>query len=210
MTVKILFLGFSIALLLSCQAGGGGSERAPASTNNSNGQTPDSETLKPEDKGTVVSCRNTVGSLTGNSKCWTKMLDTPEYQKCRAAGKIYNRIKKVCADTIDLNRVEDSSGIADSQIKSAHEKILQVLPKAYLTMDQCGLYKVNGQSYAFAYVMGQQYFEEIPAENKPGTYKVQVRLICYGPTANSGICSHASLKVSDAAPLEEGNLGSCD
>lgn len=207
MTVKSLIIVSSMALMLGCQAGGSSSERAPSSNNN---QTQDSGTLKPEDKGTILSCTNTVGSLTGNEKCWKKMLDTADYQKCRAAGKIYNRIKKQCADTIELNRVEDSSGIADSQIKLAHEKILQVLPKAYLTLDQCGIYTVNGEKYSFAYVMGQQFFEEIPAENKPGTYKVQVRLICYGPPSNSGICSHASLKVSDAAPLEESNLGSCD
>jgi hypothetical protein len=202
----------ALALTLSaCQAGGDSGNPAPAK------KPTDQSDLKPDNGGvinTTPSSNSTgVGSLTGDAKCWKKMLETPEYLACKSAGKIFNRVKKVCIEQ-GMTLTNDCSKISATAIQDAHSQILKPenLPKAYLTTDQCGSYTLNGKQYAFAYVMGQQFFEDA---STGASYKIHVRKICYypqtgNPAVDQATCSHDSINVSNAAPVLAESLGSCE
>jgi hypothetical protein len=198
-------------MISACQAGGDGGNPAPAKKSNDQGG------LKPDNGSTINSTpSNGVGTLTGDSKCWKKMLETPEYLACKTAGKVFNRVKKVCIE-LDMTLTNDCSGISAAAIQDAHNQILKPenLPKAYLTTDQCGSYTLNGKKYAFAYVMGQQFFEDSTTENKAASYKFHVRNICYhpdtkNPAVDQATCVHESVIVSNAAPVMADSLGSCE
>lgn len=172
------------------------------------GSTPNNSTPLPPNNG--------VGTLTGDTKCWKKMLETPEYLACKGAGKVFNRIKEVCIE-LGLTLTGDCSKVKSSDIQDAQAQILKPenLPKAYLTVDQCGTYTMNGKQYAFAYVMGQQFFEDAANSNNPASYKINVRKICYhpetgNPAADQSVCVDSSVNTSDAPPVMADNLGSCD
>ena len=207
--IRVAFLSLALGIS-SCQAGGDAGKPAPSK--NSTGQ----DGLIPDNDGAITPPVTGIGSLTGDSKCWKKMLETPEYLACKAAGKVFNRVKKVCIE-LGMTLTNDCSGISAAAIQDAHSHILKPenLPKAYLTTDQCGSYTLNGKNYAFAYVMGQQFFEDAAADNKAASYKIHVRKICYHPqTGNPAVdqatCTHDSVNVSNAAPVMADSLGSCE
>jgi len=202
----------AVLMISACQAGGDGGNPAPAKKSNDQGG------LKPDNGSTINSTpSNGVGTLTGDAKCWKKMLETPEYLACKAAGKVFNRVKNVCIE-LGITVTNDCSGILAKDIQDAHSQILKPenLPKAYLTTDQCGSYTpLNGKKYAFAYVMGQQFFEDSTTENKAASYKFHVRKICYypdtkNPAVDQATCVHESVNVSNAAPVMADSLGSCE
>jgi hypothetical protein len=205
----------TVLMITACQAGGDGGNPAPAKKSNDQGG------LKPDNGGTINTTPSTsttggVGTLTGDAKCWKKMLETPEYLACKAAGKVFNRVKKVCIE-LGMTSTNDCSGILAKDIQEAHTQILKPenLPKAYLTTDQCGSYTLNGKKFAFAYVMGQQFFEDAAGENKAASYKISVRKLCYyqnndNPAVDQATCVHDSVNVSNAAPVMADSLGSCE
>jgi hypothetical protein len=204
-----------VLVISACQAGGDAGNPAPAK------KSTDQDKLNPDSGGTINTTPSTsttggVGTLTGDAKCWKKMLETPEYLACKAAGKVFNRVKKVCVE-LGMTLTNDCSGISAAAIQDAHNQILKPenLPKAYLTTDQCGSYTLNGKKFAFAYVMGQQFFDDSTAENKAASYKIHVRKICYHPNTNNpavdqATCVHESVNVSNAAPVMADSLGSCE
>lgn len=200
--------------LISCQP--------PASdTGNSGSATSKKPTPKPgggstPSNSTPLPPNTAVGTLSGDTKCWKKMLETPEYLACKGAGKVFNRVKGVCIE-LGLTLTNDCSRVKSSDIQDAQAQILKPenLPKAYLTVDQCGTYTMNGKQYAFAYVMGQQFFEDAANSNNPSSYKINVRKICYhpntgNPAADQSVCVDSSVNTSGAPPVMADNLGSCD
>jgi hypothetical protein len=201
----------TVLMISACQAGGDGGNPAPAKKSNDQGG------LKPDNGSTINSTpSNGVGTLTGDAKCWKKMLETEGYLACKAAGKVFNRVKNVCIE-LGMTLTNDCSGISAQAIQDAHNQILKPenLPKAYLTTDQCGSYTLNGRNFAFAYVMGQQFFEDSTTANKAASYKFHVRKICYHPNTNNpavdkATCAHDSVNVSNAAPVMADSLGSCE
>jgi hypothetical protein len=198
-------------LVSSCQAGGDSSQPGPKKSSTD-------ESLTPVDNGDVNDGNSVVGTLTGDAKCWKKMLETPEYLACKNSGKIFNRIKKKCVDDITgLSLTNDCSLIKAEDIQDAHSKILTELPKAHLTTDQCGSYELNGRKHGFAYIMGQQFDEASEANNNGASYKIRVRKICYytasNDTSNNAtnqvICADPKLDLTNQSATDE-SLGSCD
>lgn len=151
-------------------------------------------------------------SLKGDAKCWKKMLDTPEYLACKSAGKIYNRMKKVCVE-LGMKLTNDCSQVPAEEIAKRTKLILEKLPDAYITTDQCGTYNLQGKSYVFAYVMGQKFTEAKTKPPESASYAIHVGSICYAPDtpkSDRSVCDHESLKISNPAPVKSEDLGNCE
>jgi hypothetical protein len=140
------------------------------------------------------------------------MLETPEYLACKSAGKIYNRMKKVCVE-LGMTRSTDCSNIPAGAIASAKTTILSKLPDAYITTDQCGTYTLNGKSFVFAYVMGQKFTEAKTKPPEAATYAIHVSSLCdapKSPVSDRSVCDHESVKISNPAPVKSDDLGNCE
>jgi len=140
------------------------------------------------------------------------MLDTPEYLACKSAGKIYNRMKKVCVE-LGMTRTTDCSKIPADAIANAKASILSKLPDAYITTDQCGTYTLQGKSYVFAYVMGQKFTEAKTKPPEGASYAIHVSSLCdapKSPVSDRSVCDHESLKISNPAPVKSEDLGNCE
>lgn len=154
----------------------------------------------------------TASALKGDAKCWKKMLDTPDYLACKSAGKIYNRMKKVCVE-LGMKLTNDCSQVPADEIAKGTQLILEKLPDAYITTDQCGTYTLQGKSYVFAYVMGQKFTEAKTKPPESASYAIHVSSLCdapKSPVSDRSVCDHESLKISNPAPVKPEDTGNCE
>lgn len=201
----IVALLLSFAFVTSC-APQGAADAQPAK------KTTPKETGGNSANGGSSSNSSSAPTVKGDAKCWKKMLDTPEYLACKSAGKIYNRIKKVCIE-LGMTRTADCSNIPAKAIEDAKTLILSKLPDAYITTDQCGTYTLQEKSYVFAYVMGQKFTEAKTKPPESASYAIHVSSLCdapKSPVSDRSVCDHDSLKVSNPAPVKSEDLGNCE
>ena len=177
---------YSIALsLAACSAGGGAGDSGVTKPQKPSvsPSTSDSSTITPPST-----------TNTGDSKCWAKLLDTPQYTQCKGANKLYNRVKKTCIE-LGITSSTDCSFIPANEVSEAKARILKVLPDSNPDLDQCGTYTLLGKAYRVAYIMGKQFSET----SGTASYKTQLSLICL-PAPGTTTCDDSSLKLSDAPP----------
>jgi hypothetical protein len=199
-TISALLL--TVGIMMSC-APEGSSGGAPAKKNS-----PKGDKSEDNDDGT----KSTPSVLKGDQRCWKKILETREYLACKSAGKIYNRIKKVCID-LSMTRSSDCSQIPAKAVTDARTLILSKLSDAHIATDQCGSYTLNGKSYVFAYVMGQKFTEAKTNPPESASYAIHISSICdapKSPVSDRSVCDHDSLKISNPAPVKSEDLGSCE
>ncbi len=201
---------FALALTLgfgtSCAPEGSSGTQPPRKT------VPQDSGKGGNEDGTPAPSISSASALKGDAKCWKKMLDTPDYLACKSAGKIYNRMKKVCVE-LGMKRSNDCSQVPAAAIANARASILSKLPDAYITTDQCGTYTLQGKSYVFAYVMGQKFTEAKTKPPEGASYAIQVSSLCdapKSPVSDRSVCDHESLKISNPAPVKSEDLGNCD
>jgi len=205
MNQTILALLLTLAFGPSC-APEGSSGTQPAR------KTAPQDNSKDDNNDATTSTGSSASALKGDAKCWKKMLDTPDYLACKSAGKIYNRMKKVCVE-LGMKRSNDCSQVPAGAIANARASILSKLPDAYITTDQCGTYTLQGKSYVFAYVMGQKFTEAKTKPPEGASYAIQVSSLCdapKSPVSDRSVCDHESLKISNPAPVKSEDLGNCE
>jgi hypothetical protein len=179
-------LGISLA---ACSAGGGAQDSGVTK--------PQQPSVSPStgDSSTITPPSTPSTTNAGDSKCWAKILDTPEYTACKGATKLYNRVLKTCIE-LGITRKSDCSDIPAQSLADAKTRILAALPASSPDVDQCGTYNISGTNYIVAFIMGKKFTETAGS----GSYKTQHSLICVAPQGNSTTCNHGSLKLTGAPP----------
>lgn len=174
--------------LTSCSAGGGAGDSGVTKPQNPSVSPATSD-------GSTIPSTTPSTTNTGDSKCWAKLLDTPDYMNCKARNKLYNRVLKTCIE-LGITRKTDCSDIPAQALADAKTKILAELPDSSPDVDQCGTYNIGGTNYLVAFIMGKKFTETAGT----GSYKTQHRRICVAPQGNTAICDDRSLKLTDAPP----------
>ena len=211
MNQVIFTLLLTLGIGTSC-APEGGSGTQPARKTAPQDNDKDNDKDKDDNNDAITSTGSSASALKGDAKCWKKMLETPEYLACKSAGKIYNRMKKVCVE-LGMRLSNDCSQVPAGAIANARASVLSKLPDAFITTDQCGTYTLQGKSYIFAYVMGQKFTEAKTKPPEGASYAIQVSSLCdapKSPVSDRSVCDHESLKISNPAPVKSEDLGSCE